>query len=132
MADAMELTKNGFTREQADALWKTFGQKAERSFDRSTLMWLIGGLTGLGIFLAGVIWAEIGTAQNELRSEIGTVRDELRSEIGTVRDELRSEIGTVRDELRGEIRENRAAIADLAKGQARIEAILEERLPRDR
>ncbi len=121
MADTMELTKNGFTQEQADALWKTFGRKTERSFDRSTLMWLIGGLTALGILLAGVIWAEIGS-----------VRDELRSEIGSVRDELRSEIGSVRDELRGEIRQNRSAIADLAKGQARIEAILGERLPRDR
>ena len=39
-----------------------------------------------------------------------------------------SEIGSVRDEVRA----NRAAIAELAKGQARIEAILEERLPRDR
>ena len=45
---------------------------------------------------------------------------------------LWSEIGSVRSELREEIRENRAAIAELAKGQARIEAILEERLPRDR
>ena len=43
---------------------------------------------------------------------------------------LWSEIGSVRAELREEIRENRAAIAELAKGQARIEAILEERLPR--
>ena len=39
---------------------------------------------------------------------------------------LWSEIGSVRDE----VRENRAAIAELAKGMARIEAILEERLPR--
>lgn len=29
-----------------------------------------------------------------------------------------------------EIRENRSAVTDLAKGQARIEAILNERLPR--
>ncbi len=45
---------------------------------------------------------------------------------------LWTEIGSVRTELREEIRENRAAIAQLAEGQARIEAILEERLPRDR
>ena len=45
---------------------------------------------------------------------------------------LWTEIGSVRSELREEIRENRAAIAKLAESQARIEAILEERLPRDR
>ena len=45
---------------------------------------------------------------------------------------LWSEIGSLRTEFREEIRENRSAIAELAKGQARIEAILEERLPRDR
>lgn len=42
-----------------------------------------------------------------------------------------AEIGSVRDELHEGIREDRAQIAELAKGQARIEAILEERLPRD-
>ncbi len=41
---------------------------------------------------------------------------------------LYSEIGSVREG----VGENRAAISELAKGQARIEAILEERLPRDR
>ena len=54
------------------------------------------------------------------------------AEIGSVREELRTEIGSVRNELRGEIAVNRAAITELANGLARIEAILEERLPRDR
>ena len=98
MAETTELTKHGFTREQADALQRTFGGKAEPGFDRPTLMWLIGGLTALGVTVAGVIWVEIGS---------------------------------VRDELRGEIAVNRTQIAELAKGQARIEVILEERLPRD-
>ncbi len=40
-----------------------------------------------------------------------------------------SEIGFLRAEFGEEIRENRAAIVELAKGQSRIEAILEERLP---
>ena len=44
---------------------------------------------------------------------------------------LWAEIGSVRTELRAEIRENRDAIAELAEGIARIEAILVERLPRD-
>lgn len=39
-----------------------------------------------------------------------------------------AEIGSVREEIRA----NRDAIAELAKGQVRIEAILEERLPRNR
>ena len=43
-----------------------------------------------------------------------------------------AEIGSVREEVREEIRANRDAITELAKGQARIEAILEERLPRNR
>ena len=49
---------------------------------------------------------------------------------------LRAEIGSLRTEMQQEIRENRAAIIELAKGQARMEAILEaildERLPRPR
>ncbi len=60
-------------------------------------MWIIDGLTALGVVAFGVLW---------------------------------SEIGSVRAGLGEEIRENRAAIVELAKGQARIEAILEERLPR--
>ncbi len=43
---------------------------------------------------------------------------------------LWGEIGSLREEVREEIRENRTAITELAKGQARIEAILDERLPR--
>lgn len=110
MAEATELTKHGFTREQADALQKMFGRKAEQGFDRPTLMWLIGGLTALGVAVASIVWAEIGSVRNELREEISSVRDELREEIAA----------------------NRTQIAELAKGQARILAILEERLPRNR
>ena len=88
MKEVTELVRHGFTREQAEALRKTFGRKAEQGFDRPTLMWLIGGLTALGVAVAGIIWAEIAA--------------------------------------------NRAQIAELVKGQARITAILEERLPRNR
>ena len=95
MADVADLTSSGFTKEQADALQKAFGRKDAQGFDRTTTMFLVGGLTALGVAVSGVIWAEIGS-------------------------------------VRAELRENRAAIAELAKGQARIEAILEERLPRDR
>ena len=81
-----------------------------RSFDRATIMWIIGGLTALGVVAFGVLRAEIGS--------------------------VRAEVGSLRTEMQQEIRENRAAIIELAKGQARMEAILEaildERLPRPR
>ena len=74
-------------------------------------MWIIGGLAALGVVAFGLLWTEIGS----VRAEVGSLRAEMRQEIGSVR---------------AEIRENRAAIVELAKGQARIEAILDERLPR--
>ena len=108
MADAAE--QHGFTREQIEFLRETLGRTSAQGFDRSTLMWLIGGIVAAGLFVSGALW-----------TEIGSVRDELRSE-------FRTEIASVREE----IRENRAVITELAKGVTRIEAILEERLPRDR
>ena len=115
MADAAE--QHGFTREQIEFLRETLGRPAAQGFDLPTLKWLIGGIVAAGLLVSGALWAEIGSAREELRAEIGSVRTELREEI----------------------RENRVAItelakgqAELAKGQARIEAILEERLPRDR
>ena len=109
MADATERTRHGFTRQQVEFLQETFARKSVQGFNRPMQMWLIGGLVAIGIAVSGVMWAEIGS----------------------IRDELRAEIGSVREELREDIRANRDAIADLAKGQARIEAILKERLPRD-
>ena len=57
-------------------------------------MWIIGGLTGLGVAVSGVLCSEIGS----VRGEIGSVRDQVQV--------------------------NTAALA-------RIEVILDERLPRD-
>lgn len=119
MADAAE--RHGFTREQIEFLRETLGRPTAQGFDRLTLMWLFGGLVAAGLLVSGALWTEIGSVREELRSE-------FRAEIGSVR----SEIGSLRSDLSAEIKENRAAIAELAKGQARIEAILEERLPRDR
>ena len=107
MADATE--RHGFTREQIEFLRETLGRPSAQGFDRPMLMWLIGGLVGLGVAAFGIMWAEVGSVRTELRAEIGSVRTELGEQI----------------------KENRAAIADLAAGIARIEAILEERLPRD-
>ena len=120
MADATQGTRHGFTREQLDFLREEFAQKAAQGFDRPMLMWVIGGLVAIGIAIAGILSLQIGAN----RAEIGSVR----AEIGSVRVELREEIR----ENRAAIAANQAAIAELAKGQARIEAILEERLPRDR
>ena len=122
MAEVAE--RHGFTREQIEFLQETFARKSAHGFDRPTLKWLFGGTVAAGLAVAGLLWAEIGSVREELRAEIGSVR----AEIGSVR----AEIGSVRTELREEIRENRAAITELAKGVTRIEAILEERLPRDR
>jgi len=58
------------------------------------MMWIIGGLTAIGILAFGVTWNEIGS-------------------------------------VREEVKENRVRIVDLANGLTRIEAILEERLPRN-
>ena len=69
-------------------------------------MWVFGGLLALGLAVSGVLWAEIGSVRTELREEIR--------------------------ENRAAISANRDAIAELAEAVTRIEAILEERLPRDR
>ena len=113
MADATEGTSHGFTREQIEFLREALGRPSAQGFDRPTQMWLIGGLVVIGIAAVGLMWTEIGSVREELRAEIGSVRAEIGS-------------------LREEVLENRDAIAELAKGQARIEAILEERLPRGR
>ncbi len=99
-----DVADHGFTPQQIAWLDRRF--TAFRGFDRPTVMWMVGGLTALGIGAAGFLWAEIGS--------------------------VRGEVGSLREELREDIQENRGAIAELAKGQARIEAILEERLPRNR
>ena len=106
MADAAERTSHGFTQEQLAFLREEYGRKAAQGFDRPTLMWLIGGLVAAGLAVSGVLWSEIGSVRAELREEIR--------------------------ENRSAIAVNRDAIAELAEGLARIEAILEERLPRDR
>ncbi len=116
-------------------------------------------LVALGVAATGFLYSEIGFVREELRTEIGSVRteissvrEELRTEIGSVRteissvrEELRTEISSVREELRTEISSVRTEIGSVrteisslrnqiqANGAtlARIEATLNERLPRD-
>ena len=130
----VDISKHEFTPQQVTWLRQEFVQRVSIGFDRPTMMWIIGGLTGIGIAVFGILWSEIGSVRDELRTEIGSVRDELRTEISSVRDELREEISSARGEIssvREEVKENRARIVDIATGLARIEAILEERLPRN-
>ncbi len=105
-----DTANDAFTPEQIAWMEKrsnAIRPTVDRVFDRTTLMWIIGGLTALGVVVAGLLYEEIG----KNRAEIG----KNRAEIG---------------KNRAEIGKNRAAIVELAKGQARIEAILDERLPR--
>jgi len=117
-----ETAEHGFTRDQVNWLDRRFGAgpHAGQGFDKSTIMWMVGGLVAMGITAAGGLYVVLGDRIDSVRTEVQSVRTEMQS--------VRTEMQSVRDE----IRENRAAIAELAKGQTRIEAILEERLPRDR
>ncbi len=120
MTDAAE---HGFTPDQVNWLDRRFGAGPHlvgQGFDRSTIMWMVGGLVATGITAAGGLYVVLGDRIDSVRTEVQSVRTEVQS----VRTEIQS--------VRGEIRENRAAIAELARGQARIEVILEERLLRDR
>ena len=83
------------------------------------MRWIIGGVAAVGLTTFGLIWSEMSS----IREDIGSIRGEL----GSVRMERREEIVSVREE----VKENRARITDVATGLARIEAILEERLPRN-
>ena len=122
MVEVTDRWTHGFTREQFDFLQKTFAYKSEPGFARQTQTWLFAGIVVLGIAATGFLWTEIGSVRGELRTEIGSVR----TEISSVKHELQTEISSVGDE----VHENRTAILELVKGQSRIEAILEERLPR--
>ena len=103
---------HGFTAEQSAWLAAQFSAaQSNTGFDKATIKWMIGGLTALGLAAVAFLWSEIGSVREELRTEIGSVRAEVR--------ENRAEIGSVRDQVQA----NTAALA-------RIEAILNERLPR--
>ena len=72
-------TPVGFTDEQVAWLERWLEASLEkrwpaagRSFDRATIMWIIGGLTALGVAAFGVLWVEIGTLRTEVRQEIGS------------------------------------------------------------
>ncbi len=82
-----ETAKHGFTPEQL--AWLESGSACRRPwFPAGQIMWIIGGLTALGVAVAGILCAEIGS-------------------------------------LRDQVQANTASLA-------RIEAILDERLPSDR
>lgn len=104
--------KEAFTQEQVAWLEKRFGAgrgSADPAYDKGTVRTAAAGLFALGLAASAFLYSETGSVREELRSE-------LRTEIGSVR----SEMGALRDQ----VQDNRAALA-------RIEAILDERLPRD-
>ncbi len=118
MAGTTEPARHGFTLEQMDWIERRLEAQANRSGgyrsgEISMLKWAIGGLFVLGLATAGYLSTQIQSVETALRGEIAESRDAIA-------------------ENRNAIAENRDAIADLAKGLARIEAILDERLPRDR
>ena len=111
--------KDTFTQEQIAWLERRFGagrSTGESGYDKGTLRTVAAGLFALGLAATAFLYAEVGSVRDELRAEIGSVQHELNAEIVSVR----GEIGSLRDQ----VQDNRAALA-------RIEAILDERLPRD-
>ena len=114
-----DSTKEAFSEEQIAWLERRFGagrSTAESSYDKGTLRTVAAGLFALGLAATAFLYSEIGSVRDELRSELRTEIGSVRGEIGSVR----GEIGSLRDQ----VQDNRAALA-------RIEAILDERLPRD-
>lgn len=66
-----EAVKHGFTSEQLAWLEKRFDAVrpvADRGFDRATIMWIIGGLTALGVAVSGVLYAEIGSVRDQVQA----------------------------------------------------------------
>ena len=85
-----ETAEHGFTPEQLAWLEERFDAirpVADGGFDRATIMRIIGGLTVLGVAVSWVLYAEIGSVQDQIQANTVSL--------------------------------------------ARIEAILDERLPRD-
>ena len=66
-----EMTDYGFTPEQLAWLEKRFNAVrpvADRGFDRATMMWIIAGLTALGVAVSGVLYAEIATVRDQVQA----------------------------------------------------------------
>ncbi len=71
-----EATHHGFTPERVAWMDRRFGAgqpAAHRSFDRPTIMWMVGGLTALGVAVSGVLYSEIGS----VRDEVGSRQDQI-------------------------------------------------------
>ena len=96
---------NEFTPQPVAWLRKTFALRAATGFDRPNLMWLCGGFAVIGLTAFGIIWNEIGSLREEVRTEIVSIREEVK--------------------------ENHVRITDLANSLTHIEAILAKRLPRN-
>lgn len=66
-----ESAKHGFTPEQLAWLEKRFNAVrpiADRGFDRARIMWIICGLTALGVAVSEVLYAEIGSVRDQVQA----------------------------------------------------------------
>ena len=111
LADTTESARHGFTPEQMDWIegWLealAIRSNGDRSGEVSMFKRATGGLVVLGLATTGYLSAQIQSVEDGLRGEIAVNREGIA--------------------------ENRAVIADFAKGLARIEAFLDERLLRGR
>ena len=86
-----EAAKHCFTPEQLAWLEKRFDAVrpvTDRAFDRATIMWIIGGLTALGVAVSGVLYAEIGSVRDQVQANtaalvrIEAILDERLPSIG--------------------------------------------------
>jgi len=102
-----ETSPNGFTPQQLREIDRRI-KAAAGPGDLPTLKWVIGGLFLLVLGSTAFLFEKMEASRDELRGEINVVRDELRGEIGAARDQIQAN----------------------ASALVRIEAILEERLPR--
>ena len=75
----------------------------ERVYDKGTIKWLLGLLTAIWLAAFGVVYAKMDSTEKGLRAEIAAVRDDVASV--------------------------RADVASNGERLARIETLLQERLP---
>lgn len=93
MADTAE---HGFTPAQLAWLEKRFNAirpVADRGFDRATIMWMVGGLTALGVAASSILYTEIGSGRTPARDRLRPGRTRDRDQFPAHRDRLPSRPG---------------------------------------
>ena len=147
-----ETTVHGFTPEQLAWLDRRVNSAHPDSiaFDKSTIKWLIGGLTTLGLAVSGILYMEISSLQEtigSMQNDIRTIQSDIKTNqaniqsiqadiqivqavIQTNQTDIRANQGEIRllrednKSLREQVQANMAALV-------RIETVLDERLPKN-